>query len=293
MPNAIRRNDTSGYGDGSTQARMEVLFYALAVLITTTAVVSCFPLLHVTNNWAENALMFIPGLVAVAFRLRSHEGFRSVGWGVGPAIYWFWAILLPVIVLAIVLPLTIRLGYAAMAPPSTAHGRLLTHPVKVLENVLLYAALSLPFAFGEEFAWRGYAQGKLVRDFGLIKGLLLLGLLWGFWHTPIYYVMGDSPAHPILGPFVMTPIDNILAVVPMAWLYIKSRSIWVPTLTHAFADVLWGFSDLLFPKSHEMQSWALLETAQLILSIILLMNLRSRRKAFEAADEATPFPVAT
>lgn len=134
MPNAIRRNDTSGYGDGSTQARMEVLFYALAVLITTTAVVSCFPLLHVTNNWAENALMFIPGLVAVAFRLRSHEGFRSVGWGVGPAIYWFWAILLPVIVLAIVLPLTIRLGYAAMAPPSTAHGRLLTHPVKVLKT---------------------------------------------------------------------------------------------------------------------------------------------------------------
>jgi membrane protease YdiL (CAAX protease family) len=291
MHSAIRRNETSGDPEGSTHGRMEILFYALAVLLTTTAIVSCFPLFHVTNNWAENTLMFVPGLMAVAFRLRNHEGFRSVGWGAGPAVYWLWAILLPIIVLAIVLPLSIRLGYAAMAPLSTAHGRLLTHPVKILENLLLYTAISLPLAFGEEFGWRGYAQGKLVREFGLLKGLLLLGLLWGFWHTPIYYVMGDSPAHPILGPFVMTPIDNILAVVPMAWLYLKSRSIWIPTLTHAFADVLWGFSDLLFPKSHEMQSWALLQTAQLILSIILLMNLKSKREdAHITADQASPFP---
>jgi len=291
MHNATRQSRASDGRNGSTQARMEILFYALAVLITTTLIVGCFPLLQVTNNWAENMLMFIPGLIAVAFRLRNHEGFRSVGWGAGPAIYWLWAILLPIIVLAIVLPLTIRFGYAAMAPLSNAHGRLLTHPMKILENVLIYTAISLPLAFGEEFGWRGYAQGKLVREFGLIKGLLLLGLLWGFWHTPIYYVMGDSPAHPILGPFVMTPIDNILAVVPMAWLYIKSKSIWVPTLTHAFADVLWGFSDLLFPKSHETQSWALLQTAQLILSIILLMNLRSSAEdASLAAGRTAPFP---
>jgi membrane protease YdiL (CAAX protease family) len=294
MHNAIQQNGAAAGRNGSTQRRMEILFYALAVLITTTAIVGCFPLLHVTSNWAENTLMFVPGLMAVAFRLRNHEGFRSVGWGAGPAIYWLWAMLLPIIVLAIVLPLTIWLGYAAMAPLSTAHGRLLTQPMKILENVFIYTAISFPLAFGEEFGWRGYAQGKFVREFGLVRGLLLLGLLWGFWHTPIYSIMGDSPAHPILGPFVMTPIDNILAVVPMAWLYIKSRSIWIPTLTHAFADVLWGFSDLLFPKSHELQSWALLQTAQLILSIVLLMNLRSRPKdAFSQADEASPLLVRT
>jgi membrane protease YdiL (CAAX protease family) len=125
-----------------------------------------------------------------------------------------------------------------MAPVTSSAGRIATHPLKILENVVLYTAISLPFAFGEEFGWRGYAQGKLVREFGLVRGLLLLGIIWGFWHTPIYYFVGAFPEHPILGPFVMTPIDNILAVVPMAWLYIRSRNIWVPTLTHAFADVL-------------------------------------------------------
>jgi hypothetical protein len=56
--------------------RKEVLVYALAVIFTTTLVVACFRLLHITNNWAGNALMFIPGLMALVFRLQRHEGFR-------------------------------------------------------------------------------------------------------------------------------------------------------------------------------------------------------------------------
>jgi CAAX protease family protein len=281
MNNVTRPLVAPGYADATRHERAELLFWALAVLIPTTVIVACFPLLHVTDNWAANALMFIPGLMAVAFRLLRREGFRSVGWGVGSPVYWLCAILLPIAVLAVCLPLTLRLGYAAMAPVSSAAGRVATHPLRILKNVLLYTAISLPFAFGEEFGWRGYAQGKLVRQFGLVSGLLLLGILWGLWHTPIYYFTGAFPAHPILGPFVMTPIDNILAVVPMAWLYIRSRNIWVPTLTHAFADVLWGFSDLLFPKSHEIHSWVILQAAQLIVSAILLRDLRSRPAELE------------
>jgi membrane protease YdiL (CAAX protease family) len=274
--NAMEPRGDSSYSDTTNQRRKEVLFYALAVIFTSTLVVACFPLLHITNNWAGNALMFIPGLMALALRLRYRDGFRSVGWGTGPLIYWLWAILLPVIALLMSLPISIRLGYAALAPASTAIGRLALNPTRILENVLLYTAISIPFAFAEEFGWRGYAQGKLVRSFGLVNGLLLLGIIWGFWHTPIYYFMGTYPNHSILGPFVMTPIDNILAVVPMGWLYIRSRNIWVPTLTHAFADVLWGFSGLIFPATQEVRSWALLQAAQLTVSIILLIDLKSR-----------------
>jgi uncharacterized protein len=259
----------------SSRQRKGILLYVLAVILTTTIVVASFPLLHITNNWAANTLMFIPGLMAVVFRLRLREGFRSVGWGKGRAIYWLWAIVLPVIALLMSLPLSIRLGYAALAPASSAVRRLASNPTKILENVLLFTAISIPFAFAEEFGWRGYAQGKLIRAFGFAGGLLLLGVIWGFWHTPIYYVMGTYPNLPILGPFVMTPIDNILAVIPMGWLYIRSRNIWVPTLAHAWADVLWGFSGLIFPATREVRSWALLQAVQLIVSIVLLISLKS------------------
>ncbi|HME07121.1 MAG TPA: type II CAAX endopeptidase family protein [Bryobacteraceae bacterium] len=271
MKTAVWFYGGSGYPDQTGRERKEVLLYAFAVIITSTLIVACFPVLHITNNWAGNALMFIPGLMALAFRLRIHDGLRSVGWGRGQIVYWLWAILLPVIALLMSLPLSIRLGYAALAPASTAIGRLASNPTKLVETMLIYIAISIPFAFAEEFGWRGYAQGKLVRSFGLLNGLLLLGVIWGFWHTPIYYFMGNFPDHPILGPFVMTPIDNILAVIPMAWLYIRSRNIWVPTLAHAFADVLWGFSGLIFPTTtQEVRCWALLQAAQLIISIVLL-----------------------
>jgi membrane protease YdiL (CAAX protease family) len=279
----------SGHSDPTIQQRKEILFYALAVIFMTTLIVACFRLLHITNNWVENALMFIPGLMAVVFRIYYRAGFRSVGWRRGPLTYWLWAAVLPVIALLISLPISIRLGYAALAPASNAIGRLASNPLKLVETMLIYIAISIPFAFAEEFGWRGYAQGKLVRAFGLVSGLLLLGIIWGFWHTPIYYFMRAFPNHPILGPFVMTPIDNILAVIPMGWLYIRSRNIWVPTLAHAFADVLWGFSGLMFPATHEVQSWALLQAAQLIVSIVLLIDLTSR-PGHELETSAAPLP---
>jgi len=256
--------------------RKKILAYASAVLLTTTAVMGLFAALKITSNWAANALMVVPALAAIALRIFYREGFRSVGWMAGRPIYWMWAILLPTLALAIWVPTSIVLGYAAMAPFDSTGGALMAHPLRLLENMAINLAIAIPLAFAEEFGWRGYLQAKVVSEFGLVKGLVVLGLIWGFWHSPIFYVMGNYPEHPILGPFVMTPIDNLMAVVPMAWLYIRARNIWVPTLTHAFADILWGFSGILFPPNQEIASWAVQQTVQLGFSVVLLMDLRAR-----------------
>ena len=258
--------------------KKDLLCFALVVVLSTTLIVACFPLFHVTSNWAANGLMFVPGLVAAAILLRRREDFGSVGWGFGPWRYWLVGILLPTLAIFIAVTVSLRLGYVAAAPASTPAGGLIVHPVKLLKNMLIYLVISLPLAFGEEFGWRGYAQPRLIRQFGLIAGLLALGIVWGLWHTPIYYDMHVYPDHPFLGPFVMTPIDNILVVVPMAWLYIRSRSIWVPTFTHAFADILWGFSGLMFPATHEIQNWVVLQVIQIVISAVLLMDLMSKRQ---------------
>jgi membrane protease YdiL (CAAX protease family) len=258
--------------------KKELLCFALVVVLATTLTVACFPLFHVTSNWAANVLMFVPGLVAAAILLRRREGFGSVGWSFGPWRYWLVGIFLPTLAILIAVTISLRLGYVTLAPASTPAGSLIVHPVKLLKNMLMYLVISLPLAFGEEFGWRGYAQPRLIRQFGMIAGLLSLGIIWGLWHTPIYYVMHIYPEHPFLGPFVMTPIDNILAVVPMAWLYIRSRSIWVPTFTHAFADILWGFCGLMFPATHEIHNWAVLQVIQIVISAALLMDLMSKRQ---------------
>ncbi len=228
-------------------------------------------------------LMFVPGLMAAFFRVMRREGFKTVGWGMGQPLYWFWAVVLPVTALAVAVAISIGLGYTRTGPDPSAPIAAMP-ATRIVIRALFYFVIALPLSFGEEFGWRGYAQPRLTSEFGLLPGLLLLGLLWGFWHAPIFYFMGTYPEHPILGPFVMTPIDNILAVVPMGWLYVRSRSIWVPTFTHAFADILWGFSGLLFPPNNEIYSWAVLQVAQLTLSIVLLLHWRGAQKGVGSPD---------
>ena len=152
--------------------KKDLLRFALAVIVTTTLIVSCFPLFQITSNWAANVLMFVPGLVAALLLLRRREGFRSIGWGVGPWRYWLAAIILPTLVISVAIALSLRFGCIAPAPASTPAGNLIAHPAKLLKNMLIYVVISLPLAFGEEFGWRGYAQNRLIRQFGIIGGLL-------------------------------------------------------------------------------------------------------------------------
>jgi membrane protease YdiL (CAAX protease family) len=240
------------------------------------AICAGFALLRVTNDWAANLLMFVPGLVAVALRAWRREGFRSVGFRLGTPMAWVWAIVLPVAALVAWLSISWVLGWVSAAPAGSQGAALAADPMRLLRNLVIYLAISLPLSFGEELGWRGYLQERAVGELGAFKGLLLVGLVWGFWHSPIYYVMGTYPDHPVLGPFVMAPIDNVLAVVSMAWLYKVSGSIWVPTFTHAFADVLWGFSGIVFPAAAEIPHWATLQGVQLLISILLWRSLRRR-----------------
>ena len=266
--NAIPAGQISAVNSRSHEGK-ELALFSVAVLGTTTVFAVALSLLHISNDWAYNSLMFVPGIWA-AVLLTRNRSWSGVGWRAGTPAGCLYGVGLPCLLLAVTLAAAMALGFAHPGP-----GRPL---IKVVSAFAFYTAVSIPFAFGEELGWRGWAQGAFVREFGLLRGLLLLGLLWGFWHSPIYYCMKSFPAHPFLGSFVMTPLDNVLAVVPMAWLYLRARTIWVPVFTHAFADILFAFGDKIYPKSNETGYWFLLEAGQLVLSLFLYLDLRRRQR---------------
>lgn len=63
---------------------------------------------------------------------------------------------------------------------------LITFNAYELPGILLYTFLQGPT--GEESAWRGYLRPEFERKFGFIKGNLQLGLVWTFWHFPLWLV---------------------------------------------------------------------------------------------------------
>jgi membrane protease YdiL (CAAX protease family) len=93
---------------------------------------------------------------------------------------------------------------------------------------------------GEELGWRGFALPRLQQRRTALTSSIFLGLIWGLWHIPLYFVpgtgqheilrSGTSPGFAI-GGFVGWTIG--LSVL-FTWLFNKTRgSLIVVILFHA------------------------------------------------------------
>ncbi|MCJ7737187.1 MAG: CPBP family intramembrane metalloprotease [Anaerolineae bacterium] len=88
----------------------------------------------------------------------------------------------------------------------------------------------------EEFGWRGFAQDRLQRRFGIVKGSMLLGAIWGLWHLPLWYMPGDGHS---TYPFVAFVIFTTSLSVQMGWLYNASgKKLLIPWLFHAMSNTV-------------------------------------------------------
>ena len=104
----------------------------------------------------------------------------------------------------------------------------------------VYSLISMVFGAGEELGWRGYLQGQLTERFGLFNGLVILGLLWSFWHLPLLLCGYNYPENRYLGAFVLSPLLLIAASFFLAWLTLRARSFWPAALAHGAGDSIQG-----------------------------------------------------
>ena len=84
--------------------------------------------------------------------------------------------------------------------------------------------------FGEEYGWRYYLQPLLQKRFGLIRGTVLLGVVWGLWHLPLdlfFY----SPGYA-LQSIAAHQVTCITLGVFFAFAYMSTGNIWLPVALH-------------------------------------------------------------
>jgi membrane protease YdiL (CAAX protease family) len=200
---------------------------------------------------------FAPAEAATFVRAwTTHEGFADSGlklklkeeWR-----YYLFALLLPLGVVAIIVPLALVTGLGhpdlslAMffkrtvmqgeAPPAPG----LNIWVSMILQLIVSSVILTPFVFGEEFGWRSYLQVRLFSQRPILAAIVT-GLICGLWYLPLNLAGYNYPGQPLLGSAVF-PVSAILISIIFGWLFLKTGSIWVPCIAHA-ATVSVGVSPL-------------------------------------------------
>ena len=108
-------------------------------------------------------------------------------------------------------------------------------PIMALNTVVIGPFLGLIIAFGEEYGWRGYLQTELIR-LGRVRGVFLLGVIWGIWHWPII-AMGHNygleyAGAPWTGMFLMV-VFCVAASALLSWTTLRAGSVWPAVIGHA------------------------------------------------------------
>jgi len=92
-----------------------------------------------------------------------------------------------------------------------------------------------PAFFGEEFGWRGYLQDRLFPLFGGYKGVLVLGVIWGLWHSLLIIAGYNYPGQPVLGNAMMILFTIVMGII-FSYAVLKTGSIWIAVLLHMIVD---------------------------------------------------------
>lgn len=156
-----------------------------------------------------------------------------------------WLLFAPAIVgfyvLQVVLNALSGLGPAHPSPIASPPGvnPALSLILIAVQSVFLAPILALVIAFGEEYGWRGYLQNELLK-LGRVRGVLLVGVIWGVWHWPLILMGFSYPGYPLLG-LLLTVLFTLGFAVVLGYAVLRSGSILLAAYLHALNDQTTAF----------------------------------------------------
>jgi membrane protease YdiL (CAAX protease family) len=130
--------------------------------------------------------------------------------------------------------------------------------------------------FGEEYGWRIFLQTKLTKQFGNIKGVLLVGVVWGLWHAPLVVGAGWTyPGYPILGVILFTTLATIVSI-PLGLTVFKANSVWLPAFIHGVFNTSANYTLNFYIPTDPVYSFGIGIYGLLIFSLIALVFLKAK-----------------
>ena len=142
-----------------------------------------------------------------------------------------------------------------------------------VQTVLLGPFLGLLITFGEEYGWRGYLQPALVK-MGRVRGVLLVGIIWGIWHWPVIWMGYNYPGHPWLGSLFMVLFCIGLSYI-LGYAVFKAKGLWIAAFLHALINQVSSyFMGLIYTPRDTAFSFGIGIPGLVLLALVVLLLLR-------------------
>jgi membrane protease YdiL (CAAX protease family) len=99
--------------------------------------------------------------------------------------------------------------------------------------------------FSEEFGWRGYALDRFQVKLGPIISSLIIGVIWSFWHLPIWFIAGDPRSIGGIPDFFLFLLETACLSILFTWVYKNTnRSIFIAVIFHTIFNFMTFFIHL-------------------------------------------------
>jgi len=172
-----------------------------------------------------------PGLAAIIV-MAATEGKASVNRLLKPLVQW--RVGARLLVIAVIAPALLLLAAQIVTQVlglTATPGLPTDNLIGMVIAVFVMAVFSNTW---EEIGWRGFALPRLQQQHTAFVATLIVGVLWGLWHLPLFFWL-DNPMSNY--PFLPWFIGTIALSFIYTWLYnTAAGSLLVVTLFHVFSN---------------------------------------------------------
>jgi membrane protease YdiL (CAAX protease family) len=152
-------------------------------------------------------------------------------------LWWLAIVVLPFLLAAI------PLGLYALMGGSLPELPLLAQPWMVVPIFLTYFCTG---GGNEEWGWRGYALDRLQARWSPLVTSLILGLIWGAWHIPLFFIESTGQYHMSMGLFLFSTLGMSIL---HTWVYNGAgRNLLAAWVFHAAYGTAWEVLPIIQPE---------------------------------------------
>lgn len=124
-----------------------------------------------------------------------------------------------------------------------------------------------------EIGWRGFALGRLQTRFSPVPASLLLGIVWGAWHLPLFF--SDGAVQEQI-PIVLFVAQTTATSVVYTWVVNRTRSVLHAVLFHAASNTAVGLFPLLPSDTGSLRPMTLAVGLAAGVAVVLTVATRGR-----------------